>query len=120
VRSGHFQVAVAQANRAPPLSSKMTGFDATASITVCAVTTDETEAPLFRLPIVPSEWNGLHSFQGQARATDRTPRRPRPPPIEPGDPGVSGAGVVSAFRGSAMREKSPCMAPTRLSATVLH
>ena len=36
-------------------------FDATASITVCAVTTDETEAPLFRLPIVPSERNGLRS-----------------------------------------------------------
>ncbi len=26
-------------------------FDATDSITVCAFTTDETEAPLFRLPV---------------------------------------------------------------------
>jgi mRNA interferase MazF len=37
-------------------------FDATNSIAVCAVTTDETEAPLFRLPIVPSERNGLRSI----------------------------------------------------------
>lgn len=34
-------------------------FDATASITVCAVTTDPTEAPLLRLPIEPDETNGL-------------------------------------------------------------
>ncbi|MHB1950316.1 MAG: type II toxin-antitoxin system PemK/MazF family toxin [Acidiferrobacteraceae bacterium] len=34
-------------------------FDATGSITVCAVTTDETEAPLFRLPFEPNERNGL-------------------------------------------------------------
>lgn len=36
-------------------------FDAAASITVCAFTTDETEAPLFRLPIEPNERNGLHA-----------------------------------------------------------
>lgn len=36
-------------------------FDATASITICVFTTDETEAPLFRLPIEPSERNGLRS-----------------------------------------------------------
>lgn len=34
-------------------------FDATDSITVCAFTTDTTEAPLFRLPIEPNERNGL-------------------------------------------------------------
>jgi mRNA interferase MazF len=34
-------------------------FDETASITVCAFTTDETEAPLFRLPVEPNERNGL-------------------------------------------------------------
>lgn len=34
-------------------------FDATASVTVCAFTTDPTEAPLFRLPVEPSERNGL-------------------------------------------------------------
>jgi len=36
-------------------------FDATDSITICAFTTDETEAPLFRLPIEPSETNALRS-----------------------------------------------------------
>ena len=36
-------------------------FDATTSITVCAFTTDETEAPLFRLPITPEAGNGLRS-----------------------------------------------------------
>jgi mRNA interferase MazF len=36
-------------------------FDATASITICAFTTDETEAPLFHLPITPSDRNGLRS-----------------------------------------------------------
>ncbi|HEX9703044.1 MAG TPA: type II toxin-antitoxin system PemK/MazF family toxin [Rhodospirillales bacterium] len=34
-------------------------FDATASVTVCAFTTDPTEAPLFRLAVEPSERNGL-------------------------------------------------------------
>lgn len=36
-------------------------FDATASLTVCAFTTDPTEAPLFRLAVDPSERNGLRS-----------------------------------------------------------
>lgn len=34
-------------------------FDATASISVCTFTTDETEAPLVRLPVVPDDLNGL-------------------------------------------------------------
>lgn len=34
-------------------------FDATSSITICAFTTDPTEAPLFRIPVQPSELNGL-------------------------------------------------------------
>jgi mRNA interferase MazF len=34
-------------------------FDATASVTICAFTTDPTDAPLFRLPVAPSERNGL-------------------------------------------------------------
>ncbi|NML95767.1 type II toxin-antitoxin system PemK/MazF family toxin [Novosphingobium olei] len=34
-------------------------FDATASVTVCLLTTDPTEAPLFRLAIEPNERNGL-------------------------------------------------------------
>src|SRR5215470_5008315 len=37
------------------------GFDATDSITICAFTTDETEAPLFRLPIEPTGRNGLRT-----------------------------------------------------------
>ena len=36
-------------------------FDATDSITVCAFTTEETEAPLFRLPVAPNERNGLRA-----------------------------------------------------------
>ncbi len=36
-------------------------FDATASVTICVFTTDETEAPLFRLPVAPSQRNGLRS-----------------------------------------------------------
>jgi mRNA interferase MazF len=34
-------------------------FDATNSITVCAFTTDTTDAPLFRLAVEPNERNGL-------------------------------------------------------------
>lgn len=37
-------------------------FDMTDSITVCAFTTDPTDAPLFRLPIEPSEANGLSAL----------------------------------------------------------
>lgn len=36
-------------------------FDGTTSITVCAFTTDVTEAPLFRLPIEPDQRNGLRT-----------------------------------------------------------
>lgn len=34
-------------------------FDATDSITVCAFTTDQTEAPLLRLAVTPDDRNGL-------------------------------------------------------------
>ena len=34
-------------------------FDVTPSITLCALTTDATEAPLLRLPVAPTETNGL-------------------------------------------------------------
>jgi mRNA interferase MazF len=34
-------------------------FDATNSVTVCAFTTDPTEAPLLRLAVEPTELNGL-------------------------------------------------------------
>jgi len=36
-------------------------FDATDSITICAFTTDPTDAPLFRLPVEPTERNGLRA-----------------------------------------------------------
>jgi mRNA interferase MazF len=36
-------------------------FDVTNSITVCAFTTDPTDAPLFRLRVEPSEANGLRA-----------------------------------------------------------
>jgi mRNA interferase MazF len=36
-------------------------FDATDSITICAFTTDATDAPLIRLPIEPNERNGLRA-----------------------------------------------------------
>ena len=36
-------------------------FDATDSITICAFTTDETDAPLFSLPVEPNERNGLRA-----------------------------------------------------------
>ena len=36
-------------------------FDATASLTICAFTTDPTDAPLFRLPVVPNQGNGLRT-----------------------------------------------------------
>ena len=34
-------------------------FDATRSVIVCGFTRDETDAPLFRLPVVPNDVNGL-------------------------------------------------------------
>jgi mRNA interferase MazF len=34
-------------------------FDGTESVTICAFTTDDTDAPLFRLPVAPNERNGL-------------------------------------------------------------
>ena len=37
-------------------------FDATASVTICAFTSDPTDAPLFRLPIDSSDRNGLRSI----------------------------------------------------------
>ena len=36
-------------------------FDVTGSVTICAFTTDETDAPLFRLPVEPNERNGLRT-----------------------------------------------------------
>ncbi len=45
----------------PAVIVQENSFDATSSVTVCAFTTDPTEAPLFRLPVMPSEQNGLRA-----------------------------------------------------------
>jgi mRNA interferase MazF len=37
-------------------------FDATSSITICAFTSDPTDAPLFRLVVEPSDANGLEAI----------------------------------------------------------
>ena len=37
-------------------------FDATNSITICAFTSDPTDAPLFRVAVEPSEANGLRTI----------------------------------------------------------
>jgi mRNA interferase MazF len=37
-------------------------FDATESVTICVMTTDPTEAPLFRVSISPNERNGLNTL----------------------------------------------------------
>lgn len=34
-------------------------FDATASVTVCALTTDQTDAPLFRIPVDADDSTGI-------------------------------------------------------------
>lgn len=36
-------------------------FDATGSVAICGFTTDETDAPLFRLQVQPNERNGLRA-----------------------------------------------------------
>ena len=36
-------------------------FEGTASVTICAFTSDPTDAPLFRLLVEPTELNGLHA-----------------------------------------------------------
>jgi mRNA interferase MazF len=45
----------------PALIVQDDSFDSTKSMAICAFTTDETEAPLFRLPVAPSARNGLNS-----------------------------------------------------------
>jgi mRNA interferase MazF len=43
----------------PVLIVQFDRFDATSSITVCALTSDPTEIPLLRVPLDPSDSNGL-------------------------------------------------------------
>ena len=44
----------------PAVVLQSDAFDGTASVTICALTSDPTEAPLVRLEVTPSETNGLH------------------------------------------------------------
>ena len=46
-------------NADPSSSFRMTVSTELKSITICAFTTDDTDAPLFRLPVEPNERNGL-------------------------------------------------------------
>ena len=39
-------------------------FDATASVTICAFTTDDTDAPLFRIPVDADEVTGIRQPNG--------------------------------------------------------
>ena len=45
----------------PALIVQADRFNATASVTICAFTTDETEADVLRILVTPSESNGLRS-----------------------------------------------------------
>lgn len=47
--------------QAGPVVINQDDRDATDSVTVCAFTTDPTEAPLFRVRVDPGELNGLRS-----------------------------------------------------------
>ena len=63
-RASHFGVRIGRSAERPSSDELFTrkpydSFDATDSITVCAFTTDETEAPLFRLLVEANERNGL-------------------------------------------------------------
>ncbi|NJN48368.1 MAG: type II toxin-antitoxin system PemK/MazF family toxin [Candidatus Competibacteraceae bacterium] len=44
----------------PAVIVQENSFDATDSISICAFTTDGTDAPLFRILVEPNERNGLH------------------------------------------------------------
>jgi mRNA interferase MazF len=50
-------------------------FDATASVTVCPLTTNPTDAPLIRIPIEPSPLNGLE--QPSKLMVDKVTTMPR-------------------------------------------
>jgi mRNA interferase MazF len=45
----------------PAVIIQASAFDATASVTICAFTTDATDAPLFRLAIEPDPTNNLRT-----------------------------------------------------------
>ena len=59
-------------------------FAGTSSVTICAFTTDPTDAPLIRLPVEPNERNGLEAPCSLMRT--RSP----PCPARRSDPGWAG------------------------------
>jgi mRNA interferase MazF len=63
VRRGELWTAAGDKHSAgkPVLVVQDDRFDATSSITVCPLTTDPTEIPLLRIPLTPSDTNGLAS-----------------------------------------------------------
>ena len=48
-------------NPRPALIVQDDSFDSTDSVTICAFTTDPTDAPLIRLRVAPNERNGLRA-----------------------------------------------------------
>lgn len=76
-------------------------FDATDSITVCTFTTDETEAPLFRLPVKPNERNGLRA--AGSLMVDKITAMPKTRVGERGTPGSPFSTLASVGRVMAAR-----------------
>lgn len=72
-------------------------FDATDSITICAFTTDPTDAPLFRLIFEPNERNGLLST---CRLMVDKKSQPFP---RPRSAGVLGVSTMKIWYGSIRR-----------------
>jgi mRNA-degrading endonuclease toxin of MazEF toxin-antitoxin module len=94
-------------------------FDATDSITICAFTTDDTEAPLFRLAVEPNERNGLRTAcrlmvdkiatvpQRQGRRACRQVGRRRHLAAQSGDARVSRTGGFSQDQAGGVRPGYP-------------
>jgi hypothetical protein len=90
-------------------------FDATDSITICALTTDETEAPLFRLVVQPTDRNrtslGLPDNgrqdhdrpEVQGRRTGGQARRRGYPASQSGHAGVSRIGGLAKAQPEGVR-----------------
>lgn len=73
----------------PVLVIQHDAFDANASIVVCPFTTDPTKAPAFRIPVKPSERNGLrvasHVMLDKVTAVPRARLRQRVGMLESSD-----------------------------------
>ena len=73
----------------PALIVQHDAFDANSSIVVCPLTTDPTKAPAFRVPVKPTERNGLrvasHVMLDKITAVPRTRMRQRVGALETAD-----------------------------------